>query len=52
MRPSIKGCNLIVAHHPLIFRKLAQVTRDLNYVQRTVIKAIKNDIVIAAMHTT
>ena len=45
-----KGCNLIVAHHPLIFRKLAQVT-DANYVQRTVIKAIKNDIVIAAMHT-
>ena len=38
-----KGCNLIVAHHPLIFRKLAQVT-DANYVQRTVIKAIKNDI--------
>ena len=32
-----KGCNLIVAHHPLIFRKLSQVT-DANYVQRTVIK--------------
>lgn len=45
-----RGCNLIVAHHPLIFRKLAQVT-DVNYVQRTVIKAVKNDIVIAAMHT-
>ncbi len=45
-----RGCNLIVAHHPLIFRKLAQVT-DVNYVQRTVIQAIKNDIVIAAMHT-
>ena len=45
-----RECNLIVAHHPLIFRKLAQVT-DANYVQRTVIKAIKNDIVIAAMHT-
>ena len=45
-----RGCNLIVAHHPLIFRKLAQVT-DADYVQRTVIKAIKNDIVIAAMHT-
>lgn len=45
-----KGCNMIVAHHPLIFRKLAQVT-DANYVQRTVIKAIKHDIVIVAMHT-
>ncbi|MFC2494472.1 MAG: Nif3-like dinuclear metal center hexameric protein, partial [Prevotella sp.] len=34
-----KGCNLIVAHHPLIFRKLAQVS-DANAVQRTVMKAI------------
>ena len=45
-----KGCNLIVSHHPLIFRKLARVT-DENYVQRTVRKAIKNDIAIVAMHT-
>ena len=44
------GCNMIVAHHPLIFRKLSQVS-DTDYVQRTVIKAIKNDIVIVAMHT-
>ncbi|MBQ7421764.1 MAG: Nif3-like dinuclear metal center hexameric protein [Prevotella sp.] len=44
------GCNLIVSHHPLIFRKLAQVAgRD--YVQRTVMKAIKNDIAIVSMHT-
>ena len=45
-----KGCNLIVAHHPLIFRKLAQVS-DGNAVQRTVMKAIKNDVTIVAMHT-
>ena len=45
-----RGCNIIVAHHPLIFRKLSQVS-DTDYVQRTVIKAIKNDIVIVAMHT-
>ncbi len=45
-----KGCNLIVSHHPLIFRKLARVS-DENYVQRTVMKAIKNDIVIVSMHT-
>ena len=45
-----KGCNLIVSHHPLIFRKLARVT-DENYVQRTVRKAIKNDITIVSMHT-
>lgn len=44
------GCNLIVAHHPLIFRKLARIS-DADYVQRTVMKAIKNDITIVAMHT-
>lgn len=45
-----KGCNLIVSHHPLIFRKLARIS-DENYVQRTVRKAIKNDIAIVSMHT-
>ena len=45
-----KGCNLIVSHHPLIFRKLARIS-DENYVQRTMRKAIKNDITIVAMHT-
>jgi len=43
-------CNLIVAHHPLIFHKLSCVS-DADYVQRTVMKAIKNDIAIVAMHT-
>ena len=45
-----KGCNLIVSHHPLIFRKLARIS-DENYVQRTVRKTIKNDIAIVSMHT-
>ncbi len=45
-----KGCNLIVSHHPLIFRKLARIS-DENYVQRTVRKAIKNDVTIVSMHT-
>ena len=45
-----KGCNLIVSHHPLIFRKLARIS-DENYVQRTVRKAIKHDITIVSMHT-
>ena len=44
------GCNLVVAHHPLIFRKLRRIT-DEDYVQRTVAKAIKNDVAIVAMHT-
>ncbi len=45
-----KGCNLIVSHHPLIFRKLRHIT-DEDYVQRTVALAIKNDVAIVAMHT-
>ena len=45
-----KGCNLIVSHHPLLFRGLKQIT-DADYVQRCVIKALKNDIVIISMHT-
>lgn len=45
-----KGMNLIVSHHPLIFRKLRQVVGK-DDVQRSVIKAIKNDIVILSMHT-
>jgi dinuclear metal center YbgI/SA1388 family protein len=45
-----KGCNLIVSHHPLLFRGLKQIS-DADYVQRTVIKAIKNDICVVSMHT-
>lgn len=45
-----KGCNLIVSHHPLIFHALKKIS-DADYVQRTVLKAIKNDITIASMHT-
>ena len=45
-----KGCNLIVSHHPLLFRGLKQIT-DGDYVQRCVIKGIKHDIVVVSMHT-
>ena len=45
-----KGCNLVVSHHPLLFRGLKQIS-GADYVQRTVIKALKNDIVVASMHT-
>ena len=45
-----KGCNLIVSHHPLLFRGLKQIS-GVNDVQRTVIKAIKHDIVVISMHT-
>ena len=45
-----KGCNLIVAHHPVIFGGLKKIT-GRNYVERTVIAAIKNDVAIYAIHT-
>lgn len=45
-----RGCNLVVAHHPIVFRGLKRFTGK-NYVERTVIKAIKNDIAIYAIHT-
>ena len=45
------GCNIIVAHHPLIFKKLSCIT-DTTLVQRCVIKALQNNITIVAMHTS
>ena len=44
------GCNLIIAHHPIVFSGLKKLTGK-NYIERTVIKAIKNDIAIYAIHT-
>ncbi len=44
------GCNLIVSHHPVIFQGLKRLTGQ-NYIQRTVWKAIRNDIAIYAAHT-
>ncbi len=43
-------CNLIIAHHPVIFKPLKSLTGK-NYVERTIIKAIKNEISIYAIHT-
>jgi dinuclear metal center YbgI/SA1388 family protein len=45
-----KGCNLVVSHHPLLFRGLKQIA-GLNDVQRTVLKAIKADVCVVSMHT-
>jgi dinuclear metal center YbgI/SA1388 family protein len=44
------NCNLIVAHHPIVFRGLKKIT-GRNYVEKTIINAIKNDIAIYAIHT-
>lgn len=45
-----KKCNLIIAHHPIIFGGLKKLNGS-NYVERTVIKAIQNNIAIYACHT-
>jgi dinuclear metal center YbgI/SA1388 family protein len=45
-----RGCNLIIAHHPIIFKGLKKLT-GRTYVERTVIKAIENRIAIYAIHT-
>lgn len=43
-------CNFIISHHPIIFSGLKKLNGS-NYVERTVIKAIKNNIAIYAAHT-
>jgi dinuclear metal center YbgI/SA1388 family protein len=45
-----RKCNMIVAHHPIIFSGLKKINGK-NYVEKTIIAAIKNDIAIYAIHT-
>lgn len=46
----LANCNLIIAHHPIIFKGLKRLNGS-NYVERTIIKAIQNNISIYACHT-
>ena len=45
-----KKCNLVIAHHPIVFRGLKKITGK-TYVERIIIKAIQNNIAIYAIHT-
>jgi len=45
-----KSCNLVVCFHPILFSGLKKIT-GANYVERSIVKAIKNDIAIYAVHT-
>ena len=45
-----KNCNVVVCFHPILFSGLKKITGK-NYVEKAVIKAIKNDIAIYAVHT-
>jgi len=46
----VLGCKLIISHHPILFSGLKKLT-GANYVERILIKAIKNDVAIYAAHT-
>jgi dinuclear metal center YbgI/SA1388 family protein len=45
-----KQCNLIISHHPLIFKNIKKINGN-NLVERCILKAIKHDIAIYAAHT-
>ncbi len=44
------NCNMIISHHPIVFSGLKSLTGK-NYIERVVIKAIKNGITLYAAHT-
>ncbi|KIA99324.1 NGG1p interacting factor 3 protein, NIF3 [Flavobacterium sp. KMS] len=46
----VKNCNLVVCFHPILFSGIKKITGK-NYVERAILKAIKNDIAIYAVHT-
>jgi dinuclear metal center YbgI/SA1388 family protein len=45
-----RGCNLIIAHHPLIFNGLKRLNGN-TFVERCIIKAVQNNLAIYAIHT-
>ncbi|MGK7394274.1 MAG: Nif3-like dinuclear metal center hexameric protein [Candidatus Cyclobacteriaceae bacterium M3_2C_046] len=45
-----RGCNLLIAHHPLIFKGIKELT-GRHYVSRTILKAIRHNLAIYAIHT-
>jgi dinuclear metal center YbgI/SA1388 family protein len=45
-----KNCNLIIAHHPIIFRSIRQLT-GRNHVERCIIYAVRNNIAVYTLHT-
>ena len=45
-----KGCNLVISHHPIVFKGLKKFSNK-TYVERALIKAIKNEVALYAIHT-
>ncbi len=46
----VNGCNVVVAHHPIVFKGLKKFN-GRTYVERAIIKAIKHDVALYAAHT-
>jgi len=44
------GFNVVIAHHPIVFRPLKRFT-GASYIERALIRAIKNDVAVYAAHT-
>ncbi len=44
------NCNVVLTHHPIVFKGLKKLTGK-NYVERVMLKAIKNNIALYAIHT-
>ncbi len=44
-----KGCNLIISHHPLIFKPLKKIGQD--HVSRAIVYAIQNQLALYTLHT-
>lgn len=44
------GCNLVVAHHPIVFRGLKRFN-GATYVERTIMQAIRKGVALYAIHT-
>ena len=45
-----KNCNLIIAHHPIIFHPIKKLIGQ-SHVEKCIIQAIKQDVALYAMHT-
>ena len=45
-----KGCNMVVAHHPIWFTGRKRLNGE-DYVSRAIMKAVKNDVALYAIHT-
>ncbi len=47
-----RGCNLVIAHHPLLFKGLKHICPDGSLVEDAVIAAIRNGITVYSAHTS